>query len=283
MPMLSKKKVEELRKTRLFRVIDTKNGHHGYTYKVGLNEDPKEFGVRGKCVSGGLYFTNPQNLISFWNYGDRVAEVEIPEGEPVFEVSSAGPLKYRAKRIIVSALYRKGEIIDKLIELGMSVEGDCSGAMLNDVINGVVDEKYLPLYRLNTTALLAADHMPSDKRIRLLKLCLGAGRELSYYNGCINSKNVHDIISAGYKVPVQYVMEQTDLLFYTAPNACKHLLENVDGKFARYRVENLVRHGHVAIIRELAKRDLLPENIRIEFDVNVSKDRKREIRKLCAK
>jgi hypothetical protein len=282
MPMLSKKKVEELRKTRLFRVIDTKDGHHGYKYKVGLNEDPEEFNVRGKCVRGGLYFTTPQNLISFWNYGDRVAEVEIPEGEPVFEVTGDSSLKYRAKRIIISALYKKGEIIDKLIELGMSVEGYCSGAMLNDVINGVIDEKYLPIYRLNPSSLLA-DHVPSDKRIRLLKLCLSEGKELSYYNGCINSKNVHDIISAGYKVPVQYVMEQIDLLFYTAPNACRHLLENVDGKFARYRVENLVRYGHVAIIRELAKRDLLPENIRIEFDINVSKDRKREIRKLCAK
>ena len=281
MPMLSKKKVEELRKQRLFRVIDTKDGHNGYMYKVGLNEDPNEFSTSGGCVRGGLYFTTPSSLLAFWKYGDRVAEVEIPEGEPVFEVSNAGPLKYRAKRIIISALYKKGDIIDELARLGMDT-ADWNGNLTDDILRGVIDKKYLNTRNLHVSKILATT-VSREMRVELLRQHRTNGGSLEYSISYINSKNIPDIIEAGYKIPGSYVVDEMERCFYTAPKECKYLLDHCDGGFQRYKIENWIKYGHVAIIRELAKRGMIPDNMTVHFEDYVSKDRRSEIRKLCAK
>lgn len=281
MPMLSKKKVEELRKTRLFRIINTKDGHNGYMYKVGLNEDPEEFSTTGGCVRGGLYFTNVENLASFWKYGDRVAEVEIPEGEPVFEVHNDGPLKYRAKRIIISSLYKKGDIIDKLVEMGLCryTGGD---NLQDDVLNGEIDLKYIDLGRIHLSKVLCAK-IPAERKVELLKKCKELGKDMSYCTNNLDNDNISLVIQVGYKIPASYVTEQIDGCFYTAPVHCKFLLDHIDGFIPVYKIDRWVKSGHVAIIRELAKRDMIPVGRKIEFEYYVSKDRRSEIRKLCAK
>lgn len=278
MPMLSKKAVNELRTQRLFRIIDSANGHHGFIYKVGLNEDPNEFSVRGQCVSGGLYFTDAENIFHFWQYGDRVAEIEIPENEAVFRVSQ-GPLKYRAKRIIVSSLYKKGDIIEKLIELGASKY--CGTECLtNDIMAGLIDMKYLDARRMSLPKIMNGN-FPYEKKLELIKTWKGAGNSLDYYNNHLTNESVRLIIDAGFKVPDQYLDEALKDCFYTAPGECKYLLDNANAKFGKVRVERFIRHGHVAIIRELSKRDMIPDGVNLKFEPYVSKDRRSEIRKLC--
>ena len=52
--------------------------HHTHTYRLGLNVDKIKFNPCGSCEPSGLYFTNFENLGSFYEYGSLVAIIKIP-------------------------------------------------------------------------------------------------------------------------------------------------------------------------------------------------------------
>lgn len=82
-----------------FKILDNSLIHYGYTYHEGLNVDPKPFGPTPDC-GGGLFFTDEKHILEFCNYGGKVAEVIIPEGEEVIQVEE----KYKAHRIILGKI-----------------------------------------------------------------------------------------------------------------------------------------------------------------------------------
>lgn len=68
----------DMKDIRLYKILRTDLTHHGYTYKEGWNELPKDekFNPSGDCQPGGFYITNrPEDWIAI---GEKMAEVTLP-------------------------------------------------------------------------------------------------------------------------------------------------------------------------------------------------------------
>lgn len=84
-----------------FKILKEDLRHHGFQYKEGLNVDTKRFNPSQK-YGGGLFFTDEKSIFSFLDCGTKIADVTIPDGEPVVSVDSFGTKKYKAHRIVLS-------------------------------------------------------------------------------------------------------------------------------------------------------------------------------------
>ncbi len=87
------------KKEVFYKIIDTKRGHHGFFYKLGINTDPSTITLKNvqSCAPGALYFVRKENLASWCNYGNRVAILQ-PVG--AYKLDEDGG-KYKAKSLNV--------------------------------------------------------------------------------------------------------------------------------------------------------------------------------------
>jgi len=60
-----------------YKCLNASMTHYGFTYKLGLNIDMKQFYPAGSCNGGGLYFTTKNMLGLFTSYGTTVAIIEL--------------------------------------------------------------------------------------------------------------------------------------------------------------------------------------------------------------
>lgn len=75
-----------------FKILNKDLCHRGFQYKEGLNVDTNEFDPSPKC-GGGLFFTDGKNIFSFLDYGTKIADVTVPDGELIVSVDSFGKKK----------------------------------------------------------------------------------------------------------------------------------------------------------------------------------------------
>jgi hypothetical protein len=85
-------------KLPIYKVLNENMTHNGYVYSLGTNTDSLPFNPKGSCESGGLYFANILNIINFFNYGTKTADVELKDDEPVWYDHD----KYKAHTIILT-------------------------------------------------------------------------------------------------------------------------------------------------------------------------------------
>ena len=81
---------------KYYKVLRSDMTHHGFVYKEGLNIDTEPFDETPDC-GGGLFFSNAENILSFVNYGNLIAEVEVPNGEKIIQVEN----KYKVHSIVL--------------------------------------------------------------------------------------------------------------------------------------------------------------------------------------
>ena len=82
-----------------YKILNKDLCHNGFQYKLGLNEDILPFNPSGSCRSGGLYFTDLDNVVKFLSYGCYIAEVSLPDGEEIYKDPEGN--KYKARRITI--------------------------------------------------------------------------------------------------------------------------------------------------------------------------------------
>ena len=100
--------------------------HNGFKYQEGLNIDTIPFDPTGTCRPGGLYYSS-EDIFAFLDYGDYIAEVEIPEDAQVYEDPSRSIRKWKADKIILKERKVITErILLDLIEEGASVNVRCN-------------------------------------------------------------------------------------------------------------------------------------------------------------
>jgi ankyrin repeat protein len=68
---------------RYFKIFNELDNHNNFQFKDGSNTDSQKFNSNPnqKCGSGGLYFSNKNNILEFLHYGPFIREVEIPKYE----------------------------------------------------------------------------------------------------------------------------------------------------------------------------------------------------------
>ena len=79
-----------------YKILKKNMNHNDFQYHEGLNVDTNEFNPTPN-YDGGLFFSDAEHIMLFCDYGDLLAEVEIPEGEKIVQVYD----KYKSHSIIL--------------------------------------------------------------------------------------------------------------------------------------------------------------------------------------
>ncbi|AZL89666.1 ankyrin repeat protein [Megavirus baoshan] len=91
--------------SKLFlKITNEEECHNGYQYKNGLNELEGKFNdnPEDSCVPGRLYFSKPNNICNYLNYGIYLREVYLPIDNPDFKmIEDPEGNKYGANMIIL--------------------------------------------------------------------------------------------------------------------------------------------------------------------------------------
>ncbi len=100
------------------KITNQNENHHGLQYQDGLVVDTVPFNKKGSCVPGGIYFTTPEHICDFLEYGVYVREVTIPADAEMVK-DPAGD-KWRASKVILGPRkdLKKIDTWKWLIELG---------------------------------------------------------------------------------------------------------------------------------------------------------------------
>jgi len=78
--------------------------HYGFTFTLNeVNTDPVPWYPGGSCEAGGFYFTTPEHLPKYLNFGDRIATVTLPEDTPLYADPNGD--KWKAPRIILTDIF----------------------------------------------------------------------------------------------------------------------------------------------------------------------------------
>ena len=81
------------------KITNAKENHHGLQYHDGLVEDIVPFDEKGSCCSGGIYFTTPEYICKYLNFGVNVREVTVPDDAQM--VKDPDEDKWRASAVIL--------------------------------------------------------------------------------------------------------------------------------------------------------------------------------------
>ena len=158
-----------------FKILREDLTHHGYTYHEGLNVDPNPFDSTPD-YGGGLFFADEKEILMFCGYGNKIAEVTIPEGEVIVSLGE----EYKAHRIIlgqIRELWTK-ETFKWLVSCGADIHADDDYALYQAAKNGHLEvTKLLLEYRADVHADddYALCLASSNGHVDVVKLLLESG------------------------------------------------------------------------------------------------------------
>ena len=89
-------KGKDLKGRVLCKVLSEDMNMRGFQYKIGLNEDINPLELEGSCKAG-LHFIEINKIITFLDFGTKLAIVKIPDEEDVYVDDD----KYRTHRLII--------------------------------------------------------------------------------------------------------------------------------------------------------------------------------------
>jgi hypothetical protein len=88
------------------KITNNDECHNGFQYQDGLNIVNKPFEQTGSCASGGLYFTDLENVHNFYYYGVWLRIIEIPtDAQVVEDPDTTHGKKWRTDKMILHERY----------------------------------------------------------------------------------------------------------------------------------------------------------------------------------
>ena len=124
-----------------FKITNPTENHNGFQYSDGLNvlKDKFDDDPNRSCCSGGLYFTNIENIFKFFNYGIYLREVTLPTENPDFQIiKDPSGDKWRANMIIMGNRYDLSNVdtFKYLVEKGANIHASDDYALQWSAGNG---------------------------------------------------------------------------------------------------------------------------------------------------
>ena len=90
----------DLDRTKIYyKFVRDNYTHNDFVYKLGLNIDHLPFYPNDSCKPGGLYFTDLEHILEFSNYGNLVAEIELPDNARIYKDPNGN--KWKTDRFII--------------------------------------------------------------------------------------------------------------------------------------------------------------------------------------
>jgi hypothetical protein len=71
-------------RTYFFKFVDKTRKHFGHVFTLGLNIDSVPFDVSKNCSSGGLYFADMQNILTYSSFGHHIAIIRLLDDSVVY-------------------------------------------------------------------------------------------------------------------------------------------------------------------------------------------------------
>ena len=219
---------------KYYKILSSDMTHHGFVYKEGLNIDTKPFDETPDC-GGGLFFSNAENILSFWRYGYLIAEVEIPIGEKVVKVED----KYKAHSIVLKKIkpILTVDTFKYFIEEGVNIHADDDYALRYAAKNGNLElVKFLvdnnaDIHAYNDYAFrYAAEY----GYLEIVKYLIDNGAN-------IHARNDYALIYAagnGYLEVVQYLIENGANIHAYDDYALRYAAFNGHLEVVQYLIEN---------------------------------------------
>ena len=150
-----------------FKITNAAENHKGFQYSDGLNVLQEKFNddPNKSCCSGGLYFTDIENIFKFLNYGIYLREVILPTENPDFKkIKDPSGDKWRANMIILGKRYELSNVdtFKYLLEKGANIHADNDSALRWSAEKGYLDvvqflvEKGANIHANNDYALICS-------------------------------------------------------------------------------------------------------------------------------
>lgn len=169
---------------RFFKITNQTECHHGFQYKEGLNIDTLPFTETGKCVPGGLYFTDEEHILEHVGYGVWIREIMLPTDDNDFQMVRDGH-KWRANKIILGPRFALNHP-QSLIRLRISLAGvsDTTSITIVDRASKLGHIAILQLWRQSRPDLeytnYAMDEASRQGYISVLSWWYESGLQLKY-------------------------------------------------------------------------------------------------------
>lgn len=109
--VLMGKKFKEKYGNKFYKFLSEDLIQYDFKYSLGLNVDTNKFNPTGECSKGGLYFSDINNILSFYKFGPNIGIIEIPDDSQVYIENN----KFKANKIeLKNILVNENEILKVL-------------------------------------------------------------------------------------------------------------------------------------------------------------------------
>ena len=213
-----------------YKVIDTKHGHHGFFYKLGINSDPNPRPLSSihSCSPGALYFTTLKNLSRWAECGDSIAW--ITPISPIKKDEDSSSEKWKAHTVKVTKILPIKQAVPLLkgltandydsFDMGLTekmvMESDWTPG---EKLDWLMDNDKSPVKLLlenhsNSKFLLNVSHLDYDWSVSESKTLVKAGlHKVIGYEGVSNLvrndeyKTLKLLVEADYRKFIQLISE----------------------------------------------------------------------------
>lgn len=174
-----------------------------FQYQEGLNVDTKL--INKEECSNGLHFTDAKNILSFYLYGDMIADVEIPNDAIVYEFGN----KCKANKIILKNIRPlwSPDVIKEMESQGADIH--CYGEHV-------------------------MRHAAESGQVEVVKYLIEHGADPHVYSNSI----FRNAIEYEFEELVKYLLENVEYEQYTKDGAFQAAVSSGNLEIARYLVFN---------------------------------------------
>ena len=282
-----------------FKITNAEENHNGFKYVDGFNVIEEEFNddSNQSCGTGGLYFTNAQNIFKFLDYGIYLRDVFIPRNDPDFKmVKVTSGDKYRANMIVLGKRYDLDsvETFEYLITCGADIRANKYAILRFSAIRGNLDvvkyivEEYSADIHVDNDAVLF--YSASNGHLDVVKYLVKSGADVHVNNNSALWASVR----YGHFGVVKYLVEEggadihadNDYIFLESVtsghyNIVKYLIEKgADANVCNnYTLEQQIALKNAHIV-ELLVKELIKNDAEISLKIKQWYHKRRSTRKI---
>ncbi len=215
------------------KITNSEENHNNLQYQDGLIIDPVPFSYKGSCCPGGIYFTTPEYICNFLDYGIYVREITIPEDAEMVQDPQGD--KWRASKVILGNRrdLREVDTWKWLIQNGIDIHFYYEYALRYASSNGHLEvvkclvENGADIHAHNNQSLRCASR---KGYLEIVKFLVENGADIhTYYDEALSNSSGN-----GHLEVVKYLVEKGADIHASGDEALRSASENGHFEVVKY-------------------------------------------------